>query len=432
MYNMKLAIIGGGSQFVPSIVNGLAQAMQEGPAFSAQIALFDVRLAAAERMARYGALVAQAHGLPLSVLACPTRAEALSGADLVLATVWLAEEHERYGALCARLGVDRAEDGPAGLAEALSLAPFFVQLGQEMARLCPEAWLVDVVNPTDILPAIVEGATGVRSLGLCVEVEGLRGLLAYHLGVPADALELDHVGINHDGWVLRLRLDGADAYPLWARVAQGLAQDPAFHPHAVGGWQVYHLTGYLRTSLYHNLPYGFEHSAEARERARQHWPDKRALYAQALEEALSDGAPIRDEEPLHPERSRLNYPGTGRQIGRMARAMATGVPSVSALQVRNNGAVANWPDDVTVEVPVAVAGRSVRPLAMGEAPEWLCGACRLGAIQRRLVADYALQRDPALLRQALAVIPWAMPLQTLAAYARELHQALSTWWPSAL
>ena len=426
--HIKLAIVGGGSQFMPSILNGLADALcAPGRQFRAELALYDVRPEAAERQARYAEVVARAYGLPLTASVPATRDEALAGADLVLLSVWLAEEHRRAQALAQRVGLDPAEDGPAQIAEALSLAPFCRQLGADMARLCPRALFMGLVNPTDILPRIVEGSSGVRSLGLCVEVEGMRGLLSYHLGLGRDELALDHVGVNHDGWVLRMRARGEDAYPLWAQAAARLAEDPDYHPHAHSGLALYRLTGYLRTSPYHHLPWGYQHPAWAAERLAAAWPDKRRLYAGALEQALQTGEPIVDPWPQHPERSPLNYPFTGRQIGRLARAVATGEPYLSPLQVRNGGAISNWPDETTVEVPVLVGGRSVQPLAMGEAPEWLCGPARLAAVQRRLVADYALQGDPALLHRALAAVPWAAGLPVLEACAQELHRMYGEW-----
>ncbi len=424
---IKLAIVGGGSQFVPSIMNGLALAMEEGPAFAARVALYDIRPEAAERMARYGAIVARARGLPLVAASAGSREEALEGAGLVLLSAWLGQEHRRAREIVARAGIDPHDDGLAQVADALSLAPFCFGLGADMRRLCPGTLFAGLVNPTDILPAIIEGSSGVRSVGLCVEVEGLRGLLAYHLGLERDGLQLEHVGVNHDGWVLRMRVGERDVYPLWQAAAAELERDPGYHPHAHGGLAMYRLTGYLRTSPYHNLPFRCEHPHDARERMAADWPDKRRLYAQALDRALASGMPIADPWPQHPERSPLNYPGTGRQIGRLARALATGQATTGPLQVRNGGAVPNWPAEVTVEVPVEAAGRDVRPVAVGEAPEWLCGAARLEAIQRRMVADYALRRDPALLRQALAVVPWMADVEGLAAYARELECAYGKW-----
>lgn len=424
----RLAIVGGGSQFVPSIFNGLVAAMGQAPRpFAAEVALFDVRQAAAERMARYGALVARMADLPLTTIACGTRAEALTAADLVLLCVSLPEERRRGEALAQTVGINPHEDDLGGIALALSIAPFCLALGIEMQRLCPQALFLDLVNPTDILATIVQGHSGVRSVGLCVEVEGLRGLLAYHLGLAPDELELDHVGINHDGWVLRMRVGDRDAYPLWQRVQPGLEDDPAYHPQGMGGLAVCRLTGYLRASTYHNLPYRFADPAGMWERVAQDWPEVRALHDRAVDEALATDTPIVDPWPAHPARSPLSYPGTGRQIGRLLRAVGTGLPYVSALQVQNRGAIAGWPDDVTVEVPVLVEGCDVRPLAMGMAPEWLCGGTRLVAIQRRLVSEYALRREPALLRQALAATPWAAETRALEAYARELHCRYGEW-----
>lgn len=420
---VKLALIGGGSMFVPSIVNGLGRALREMTApFEAELALYDIRPESAQRMARYAEVVAGAWDVPLRAVVAPNRDEALAGADVVLVSVWLEEEHRRIEALYHDLGHTPAEEGPGVAAWAIHCVPWALGVAADMRRLCPGALFLTVMNPTDVTAGAVNEIGGVRAAGMCVEVDGLRGALAYYMRVDPDEITLDHAGVNHDGWVLRFWVRGRDGYALWRQRLEEITKDPDYHPGNRIIPRIAALTGHLKSSGYHHWPYDVPETEQERPLWAR-WRGKRESYEAALTEALATGVPITDPPGIHPERSRLNYPLTGIAVGRLMRAVATGRPHVLPLQVPNHGAVTNLPEDAIVEVPVLVQGRELHPLPMGTLPEWLGGVTRLLAIQRRLIIDYLAQGELRTLKQALAVLPMYSTVQQLDALAETLHEA---------
>jgi hypothetical protein len=63
---VKLAYIGGGSLFVPSIVNGVGQVMQQSVLpFEAELCLYDIRREKAARMQSYAEVVRNAWNVPV-------------------------------------------------------------------------------------------------------------------------------------------------------------------------------------------------------------------------------------------------------------------------------------------------------------------------------------------------------------------------------
>jgi alpha-galactosidase/6-phospho-beta-glucosidase family protein len=96
------------------------------------------------------------------------------------------------------------------------------------------------------------------------------------------------------------------------------------------------------------------------------------------------------------------------------------------LQVLNSGAITNFPDDVFVEVPTRVQGRSVVPSRVGELPDWLGGYTRLLAIQRKLVAEYILCRDVSVLKQALTTLPMFGSVQKLLQLVETMHREFTS------
>jgi len=420
----KLAYIGGGSLFVPSILTGAAQIMRNSPfSYSLEVSLYDIASAKVAPMAAYGALLSQAWNIPLQVTTAKSRAEALEGADAVLVSVWLQQEHERIDQLQHRLGFELAEEGPQVAAWAAACAPWSLGVAADMRVYCPDALFITVMNPTDVLAGVVTEAGGVRAFGLCVEVDGLRGALAYYFNVAAETIELRHAGVNHDGWVLGITVGGRDGYELWRGRWSEIDRDPDFHPGNRIINQILNLTGYLKSSAYHMWPYQVGQS-EQYKALWQHWPNKRDLYVQALQEALNNGEPITDPPYIHPERSKLNYPFTGISVGKLLQSIATEMPNTLALQGLFHGSITNFPDNASVEVPTLVKGQTVQGLAVGELPEWLGGYTRLLAIQRRLIIDYILDPRLATLKQALAVLPMFGTSQQLDALAQGIHSEL--------
>lgn len=424
----KIAYIGGGSNFVPSIANGISEMLKK-TSFQVELCLYDIAPDKAERMADYVRILAESYDQPFNVKVCASRREALEGADAVVISVSLPRAHRALEAMYERLGFkwpspQLLEEGPGIAALAAATAPFHLEVAKEMESLCSEAYLFTLVNPTDVLAGFLRRATGIAAVGLCVEVEGLRGALAHLFDVEAERIEMDYVGVNHDGWTLRLRVDGEDAYQRWDdKWTEVLTPDRA-HPGNLRWKPILELTRHLRSSGYHHWPLEFE-PMEGSDELWARWSSRRDRRRQALEEALRTRRPIEDPPQVHPERSKLMYPGTGRAFGRIVQGLAGHGTNVAALQVPNEGAVCNFPSDVIVEIPVQVAAGRLTPLAMGEAPEWLCGYTRLLAIQRRLVAEYLCSPDLTTLKQALSVLPFFSTVERLNAFAEEVHKTFS-------
>jgi len=287
-------------------------------------------------------------------------------------------------------------------------------------RAAPGAVFATLVNPTDVVAGAFERRFGFTSCGVCCEVGGLIGMLGYHLGRRFEDFELSHVGVNHLGWVLGIRICGEDAYPLVRERLPELSKGPDLHPGSLKMAPILRLTGYLQSSAYHLWPYRAGERVDWATAARP-WAGKRERQEKALAQALETGQPIGDDEPEHPERSVFQYRELGRQIGQMMAAMATGVPRVVPLQVRNRGATAQFPAESFVEVPTRVAGQSLEPLAVGEAPEWLIANDRSFAISRRLTSEYLAEPKLETLRKALAVLPMFGAVEEMLGFAEALH-----------
>ena len=252
----KVAYIGGGSRFVPSIMHGVAHDMQKSGAYDLHLCLFDIHRERAERMAKYCELLSNS-ATPVDIEVTDSQDVALENADLVFVSVGLWGDHHKVSQALASADAHLPDPGPGTAADAVAVAPFFLNLSQAMQQHCPEAFFASLVNPTDVL-ALVFGEMGLRAAGVCVEVEGLRGALAYYFHVPEEQIEMVYAGVNHEGWTLELRVNGEDGYKLWKDRFAELPEDPNFHPGNYGMLPVLELTGHLRSSAYHHPPFHFD------------------------------------------------------------------------------------------------------------------------------------------------------------------------------
>ena len=207
---MKVTLIGAGSTvFARGLISDLVSFPELAEGLT--VALMDIdakRLRATERMTASAGI---------QVEASLDRRAALDGADYVFtmfqvggyrpATVIDFDVPKRFG-LRQTIG-DTV--GIGGIMRGLRTIPVLLDVCRDMEELCPDALLLQYVNPMAMLGWAVACATSIRAVGLCHSVQGTARDLAADLGV--DRLDYRCAGINHLAFYLDLRHRGEDLYP---------------------------------------------------------------------------------------------------------------------------------------------------------------------------------------------------------------------------
>jgi len=224
----RLTVLGGSSPSTLALINGLAAV--GGPPSLAELTLHGRdadHLGAVERYAR-----TRLAGLVPKVRSTLRLAEALEGATLVLHQI-------RYGGLEGRsddeafaeaFGVDADETlGPSALRCAVRIAPALMRLGRVLTQTCPDARVINLVNPLSVSTAIL-AASGVHCLGVCELPLVTAQLAARVLGVPLASLEWAYDGLNHRGFIHDLTIERDDQLPrllerLGGETINGIAGD---------------------------------------------------------------------------------------------------------------------------------------------------------------------------------------------------------------
>ena len=232
---MKIAFVGAGSYvFGPSL---LTQVYLEQNLADVHLALVDPDVETIDLLAAAGRHLADRCGLATKITTHADRTEALDGADFVLCSA--SPQMQRRFAMDADI-IDRYIPGHlktefggiAGISNSLRQITLIEAIADDMGRLCPDAWLLDVANP---MPRVAQAAqeSGINTAGFCAVAQTAYSLASdiltkKQLDYPYDEgrqqWQITTAGLNHFAWLVefRERSTGADLLPvLRDRVSAG-------------------------------------------------------------------------------------------------------------------------------------------------------------------------------------------------------------------
>jgi alpha-galactosidase len=426
----RIAFIGAGSvEFTKNLLGDILAL----PALcDVEIALHDIdadRLETADAMARW---VTGERGASPRITTHDDRRAAIDGADFVINMVQIGghEATLRDFEIPARYGLRQTIGdtlGVGGIFRTLRTAPHMLALGNEMAELAPDAWLLNYTNPMCTLCELVyQGTPTTRVVGLCHSVQNTLRDLAELVGVPEDEVTFLSAGINHQAFFLRFEHDGTSLYP---RLDERIAGDSDLQRRV--RIALYRRFGYFQTeSSEHAAEYvpWFMHHDEELERHRIPVGE----YIRRSEDNLVEFARLRDalargeEMPL--ERSK-EYAAT------IVNSMVTGEPSVIYGNVPNTGLIPGLPEGTCVEVPCVIERNGLRPTQVLDYPPQLAALNRTYANVVELTVRAVLDERPDYVRIAALLDPntsATLTLDEVDALCNELTLAHGDLIPASL
>nr|WP_321269418.1 alpha-glucosidase/alpha-galactosidase [uncultured Tolumonas sp.] len=433
---MKVAIIGAGSTvFMRNIVRDL---LQQPALTSTHIALQDIdskRLQESQLVARQ---IISALKVPATVSASMERREVLQGADVVItmfqvggykpSTVVDFDIPKKYGlrqTIADTLGI-------GGIMRGLRTVPVLVDIARDMRELCPNALLMNYVNPMAILSLAVQRMVPeIQYVGLCHSVQGTAEELAHDLGVEPANLVYTCAGINHMAFYNQFtqRLpDGSteDLYPrLKALAAAGKVPD--------GNrvrYEILRKFGYFVTESSEHFA---EYSPWFIKRDRPDLIEKFNIpldeYPRRCEKQMADWAAelqrIETEHDIEIKQSR-EYAAS------IINSLATGEPSVIYGNVLNKGLIDNLPADCAVEVACLVDRNGVQPVKFGRVQPQLAALMRTNINVQQLTVEALITEDPEYIYHAAYLDPHTsaeLDLDQIHDLVDDLRRAHGDWLP---
>jgi 6-phospho-beta-glucosidase len=375
MARIKIAYIGGGSTRAPGT---LASIIHQGQNFQgSEVALVDfdpeklgVVKTIADKMAR-------AHGLDLTVTTFTDRRAALEGCDAVLSSYRPGGFEARYldESIPLRHGVIGQEtQGPGGFFMALRSVHAMQGIITDMEAVCPRARLFNYTNPINLVSQAVTRHSPVPIVSLCEgPIVFSRGVVRA-AGLDPDRIDATMIGLNHACWSVRHEYEGQDVIPLLREALDRLRETPGASRHALRMLELASMMDAIPAEYFQYYYFKEEVLAELRAKPTTRSQDILArvpdYWAHYREQAALD------EPELDPARSRGGIHELELAIDVMD-ALYNDRGEVLPVNVPNRGAIADFPDDLVVEVLGYVDRRGVTPLAQGHMPRQVLGLLKM-------------------------------------------------------
>lgn len=383
---MKIVFIGSGS--IIFVKNLIGDCLLTPCLSDAEYALLDIdaeKLALSERMLQR--LNESVNSGRAHIRAYTSQKEALRGADFVISAIQVGgyrcvvpdfEIPAKYG-----LKQTYADTlGIGGIFRGLRTVPVMQDIVRDMMEVCPDAWLLNYVNPMAIITGAMLKSTGVKMVGLCHSVQVCASDLLSGLGMPTDHLRYKIAGINHQAWLLELEQNGVDIYP---EVRKRAFARKDIHPDMVR-YEIFRRFGYYVTeSTQHTAEYTPYFIKRAYPGLAERYGVKTEMYrdwGNSQQEYWSHARKMENEP--------LTHTRTKEFASYILEAMTTGAPFEIAANVLNHGYIENLPQGCCVEVPCVVDAAGITPRRMGRLPEQCAALNRTNINVQELTIEAAL------------------------------------------
>jgi alpha-galactosidase len=397
----SIVVIGAGSvEFTRELLGDILSFPELG---SVRIVLHDIdtdRLETAEAIAH---ATARAAGAQPDVVATTDRRRALDGADYVINVIQVGmhEATVRDFEIPATYGLNQTiadTVGIGGIFRGLRTFPVLAAIAEDMAQVCPDAWLLNYTNPMAMnVTFLGHVAPKLKVLGLCHSVYWTMVGLCELVGVPFDEVSYWSAGVNHQAWVLRWERGGQNLYPL---LDQRIAGDPELRRRV--RVDMYRRLGYYPTETSEHsseyVPWYLHHSDEV-ERLRINVGEYVSISEANLAEYVRVRAELADTTTLGIDTGSTEY------APQVIHSLETGTRRVISANVVNDGLITNLPSGLAVEVPTVLDSLGAHPMKVGDLPPQ-CAALNRGFLNPvELTVRAAVDGDPRLVRAAAMVDP---------------------------
>ena len=429
MKNLKITMLGAGSGFVLTI----AKELLHDPVFAdCEFMLMDIaedRLAVAESSVKE--VLAKGEN-KVTVKTATELRPALEGADYVITSC----EKNRYAfwvndlRIPEKYGVHQIKGengGPGGLIHGMRNICLYREVLSVMRQVCPGAWLMNFTNPMSILCTYFKNYfPDIKALGFCHQVHGSFGLIAEQLGWEPGDLEVVSAGVNHMNWLfdIRHRHTGKSCMEEFlAKVRESKYWHENFPSIPEQSFTLEVL------DVFGTYPVGYdEHIVEYMPFFSE--PEIQKKFGLKSLAGFYEGLTKKKSHTLETQRLLgKNYakppfpvdpdhPYYAENPCKVITALETNTPTYfDAINIRNNGAVGNLPDDVILDVPGLAVGGEVRSVHVGDLPAGPAELCRRQTVLHEMIAQACEEGSDRLAVQALCLDP----------YVHSITQAKNIW-----
>lgn len=225
--DIKIAYIGGGSR---GWAWGLMSDLVSCDDISGDVYLYDIDFEAAKNNEIIGAKFNKAEGAKSvwNYKAVETIGEALTGADFVIISILPGtfDEMESDVHTPEKYGIYQSvgdTSGPGGIVRAMRTVPMFEEIGENIKKYAPNAWVINYTNPMTLcVKALYRVFPEIKAFGCCHEVFFTQKLLAKMVEeefgvahVDRHEIKVNPVAVNHFTWLTKATYRNIDLFPYY-------------------------------------------------------------------------------------------------------------------------------------------------------------------------------------------------------------------------
>lgn len=403
--SMKITVIGGGSTYTPELVHGFLARADRLPL--AELWLMDTDPQRLEIVGGFAQRMAAARGNPFKVMLSTDRRAALAGAAYVITQLRVGQMPARVADeyLGRRHGlIGQETTGIGGMAKALRTIPVLLDIARDMRAVAPGAWLLNFTNPAGLVTEALARhtpdvpAVGVCNVGITTRMEILKQLAGFTgRQIAEERAVLNTLGLNHLTWHYGFTVDGNDLWPMlfpafceWNRQQAEPEWDP----------QMLEALGMIPNDY---LKYFY--NTDRKLAAQAKWPPSRGEEVMAIEKDLlrQYANPALTEPPADLMKRGGAYYST--LATRLIDSHHNDLGYVEVVNVRNNGAVHEWPPDWIIETPCRIDRAGIHPLPARPLPAACADLVRRVKKYELLTIEAAVHGDRDAARAALLTHP---------------------------
>ncbi len=413
----KIAFIGAGSTiFLKNIV---ADILMRKELQRTHLSLMDIDESRLDDACCLTRKIISTLGVPATTSGHLSQEAALDGADFVVVAFQIGGYKPctvNDFAVAKKFGLEQTIGdslGIGGIMRGLRTVPYLLRLCEDMTRFCPDALMLQYVNPMAInCWALSRLFPQIKVVGLCHSVPYTVEELAEDLNIPSKEMRFRCAGINHMAFFLHLeRLTSSggvqDLYPeLFREYKQGHIPKPnRLNPRCPNlvRYEIMDRLGYFVTeSSEHFAEYVPWFIKKGRPDLIRRFQIPLDEYLVRCEEQVSDwqkqSQRCQDDSPLELSPSQ-------EYASDIIDSIWTGTPSIIYGNVPNTGLITSLPDNCIVEVPCLVDKNGIQPTYIGSLPPQLTALIRTNLSVQELTVEAIAEQDRQFIYHAAMMDP---------------------------
>ena len=429
---MKITVIGGGSTYTPELVHGFLTRTDRLPL--TELWLMDIDKERLDIVGGFAQRMVKAKGEPFKVVLSLNQREAIAGASYVITQL-------RVGMMPARRGdeylgkrhglIGQETTGVGGMAKALRTIPVILKIAKDIREVAPGALLANFTNPAGLVTEALNRhapdvpAVGVCNVGITTKMEILDNLakvLEPSQGYIADERAvLKTLGLNHLTWHYGFTVDDEDMWPqIFPAFVEMMKQedDPE--------WDIRTLE---TLGMMPNYYLQYFYYTDKKLKAQEKWPPSRAEEVMEIEKDLlrEYADPALTEPPADlMKRGGAYYSTLATQL---IDSHYNDLGQIHTVNVRNNGAVADWPADWVLEMPAKVDKSGIHPLPADPLPAACFGLIASVKMYEILTVQAAVHGDRNAAYQALLAHPLGPSANKVQEVLDDMLETNRQWLP---